>query len=59
MSSPSRRRPAEFKMECRHTVSGKVGSNVPLTVRRALGKFQKFEGEGVDYHKWSLGIALF
>ena len=37
--SPAKRRPSDGKLECRHTVSGKVGSNVPLTVRRALGEF--------------------
>merc|ERR1719318_1431408 len=29
--------PEEGKLHCRHTVSGKVGSTVPLAVRRALG----------------------
>ena len=35
--SPVKRRPSDSKMECRHTVSAKVGSTVPLAVRRALG----------------------
>ena len=37
--SPAKRRPSDVRMECRHTVSGKVGSTVPLAVRRALGGF--------------------
>ena len=34
---PTSRRPSDVKLECRHTLSGKLGSSVPLAVRRALG----------------------
>jgi len=39
VSLPHRRpsMPEEGKLHCRHTVSGKMGSTVPLAVRRALG----------------------
>lgn len=35
------RRPSEgggMRLECRHTLSAKMGSSVPLAVRRALGE---------------------
>ena len=33
------RRPSDVRLECRHTLSGKLGSSVPVTVRRALGGY--------------------
>ena len=35
---PQGRRQSDVKLECRHTLSGKLGSSVPVAVRRALGK---------------------